>query len=71
VLTANTNYSNMKKICTEHIYELHMNVPIIGNYFHQQYNLIGLPYIDSAVCEVGMKSAYITYMSFKLQCINT
>jgi hypothetical protein len=69
--TASTKYSNIKNICTEHIYELHMTDPINGNYFHQQYHLISLSYTVSVVCEVGMKYGNITYMNFKLLCIKT
>jgi hypothetical protein len=74
VATASTKYSNIKNICTELIYELHMTVPINSNYFHQQYHLISLSYRASVVCEVEMKYANITYMNFmnfKLQCIKT
>jgi len=59
VTTASTKYSNIKNICTEHICELHMTVPINGNYFHQQYHLISLSYTASVVCEVGLKYANI------------
>jgi len=68
VATASTKYSNIKNICTQHIYELHMTVPINGNYFHQQYHLISLSYRGSVICGVGLKYANITYMNFKLQC---
>jgi len=71
VATASTKYSNIKNICTEYIYELHVTVPINGNYFHQQYHLISLSYRASVVGEVGLKYTNITYMNFKLRCIKT